>query len=171
MPPIRWGELSSTDANQVLPDKSAITPRGTLYDDIVPDTLDLAEVAKNYIKGMTGSLMKRHSLTPPGFIHFYGRPRLEITAGPVNWGKTAQALVMARRMSGYDLDDKDGSLTIQYQSFKNMIDLKVNNQLNQYNLGAWIVSPNRSNIAPMTFALEALIELYKQSPQSQLELL
>lgn len=168
---VRWEDLPSTDPTQVLPGKRALVPRGTHYDDIVPDTLDLAEVAKAYIQGITRTLMKNFFLMPPGHVYFYGNPKLEPSDGPENWGKSMQALLMARQMSGYDLDDLYGTLDIQYNSFRNMIDYHVNKNLSDSGLGCWIVRPIAENIFPMTIALEALLELYQQAPQPRLELL
>lgn len=173
MSSIQWQDLPSTDPTQVLPGKQALVPRGMHYDDVVPDTLDLAEVAKDYIQGITRTLMKNYFLMPPGHVYFYGDAKLDHRDGPENWGKSMQALVMARQMSGFDLDDRDGTLDIQYNSFRNMIDYNVNRTLTDAPnaLGCWIVRPMAENIFPMTVALEALLELYQQAPQPRLELL
>jgi hypothetical protein len=171
MSDIRWQDLPSTDPTQVLPGKQALVPHGMHYDDVVPDTLDLAEVAKAYIQGITRTLMKNYFLMPPGHVYFYGEPKLDHNGGPENWGKSMQALLMARQMCGYDLDDLYGTLDIQYNSFRNMIDFRVNYNLTESHHGAWIVRPHPENIFPMSVALEALLELYKQAPQPRLEVL
>ena len=77
-------------------------PAGSYYQAVVPDTLDLAERAREAVHGLSAFLDDQHhhagfghgvfAVTPPGFIHDGGQDQ--------NWGKVLEALVLARAMCG-----------------------------------------------------------------------
>src|SRR5262245_58672115 len=130
---------SQTDPTKVLPSTATLIPEGSTYADEVPDTLDLAERARFYIQGITSSLMRDAFYGPPGRIEYFGAPQFVYSGGVPNWGKAMQALAAARQMSGYDLDDHDGTLTLQLQSFRNMLDINVDKNFLANAESAWIV--------------------------------
>jgi hypothetical protein len=166
--------VSSFDPDQVIPDVSVFKPAGAEYvDDRVPETFDFSQRSRVFIQGMIQSLSPP---TPTTFRAPYGSAHFDkavphfgpLSTGVPNWGKVAQALMMARLMSGYDLDDKDHTLNAQYEMTRNMIDAKVNSAL--INHGAWLVIPHPEGaITPMTACVEALIQLYLQSPSPELK--
>ena len=166
--------------NTVFPGMSSFVPQGSSYSDTVPDTLDLAERARIFLHGITNSMLKSKFYSPPGSVVYgnqgarYGLapvPQLVTFNGVANWGKSLQAMAMARKMSGYDLDNRYGTLGIQYESFKNSIDRHVNLALlNNTPLdNAWIVIPHLGDLNPMTTVLEALMEVYKTNPSDPLK--
>jgi hypothetical protein len=71
-------------------------------------------------------------------------------------------------MSGYDLDDANGTLTQQFKSTKNMIDVNVDKNLINRGEGAWIVVTGAFPENQMTTGVEALMELQKQFPSPDL---
>jgi len=77
-------------------------------------------------------------------------------------------MIMARAMSGHDLDDAAGTLTAQLMSTRNMIDPHVNRNLIARGEGAWHVVTGANPENQMTTTVEALIELYKLNPAGDL---
>lgn len=81
---------------------TSMMPAGTTYEAAVPDTLDLAEVAREAVHGLTAFLDDRmhcsgfghgvFATQPPCLIHDQGQDQ--------NWGKVLEALALARAMSG-----------------------------------------------------------------------
>ncbi|MCU0961583.1 MAG: hypothetical protein MUF48_15915 [Pirellulaceae bacterium] len=79
-----------------------LLPAGEYYQAVVPDTLDLAERAREAVHGLAAFLDDQHhhasfghgvfAVTPPCFIHDGGQDQ--------NWGKVLEALVLARAMCG-----------------------------------------------------------------------
>jgi hypothetical protein len=169
-PPSARNGLDTVDPNFVLPDKTVLIPDGETSIDTIPNTLDLAEMAEAYLKGITKTLLPESPYfhAPPGSVNMLDTPTAVFPGGAPNWGKSIQAMVMARKMSGYDLDDADGTLTIQLTSTRNMIDPNINRNLINRGEGAWIVVSGARPENQMTTAVEGLIELYKQSPTPDL---
>jgi hypothetical protein len=158
--------LDTIDPNFVLPDRSVLVPDGVAESVEVPTTLDLSEMAAAYLLGIARTLLPedRYFHVPPGMVDMHDTPKSVFTGGAPNWGKSMQAMVMARQMSGFDLDDAQGTLTSQLLSTRNMIDPNVNRNLVQRGEGAWNVITGANPENQMTTAVEALIELYKQNP-------
>ena len=77
-------------------------PRGTRYEAVVPDTLDLAERARLAVHGLTSFLNPAAGHAPYGHAYFNANPPYmsDMPGGPPNWGKIAEALLLARVMSG-----------------------------------------------------------------------
>jgi hypothetical protein len=163
--------LDTTDPNVVFPTLAALVPDGTLEADSIPDTLDLAEVAQRYLDGITSTLLPESPdfHAPPGMVDLEQTPTSFLHGGPPNWGKTIQAMAMARKMSGYDLDDAHGTLTAQLMSTRNMIDPNVGLNLINRGEGAWIVITGALPENQMTVAVEGLMELFKQYPSPDLQ--
>src|SRR2546427_11474037 len=100
-----------------------LKPRGEYYGATVPDTLDLAERARLSVHGLTSFLNSNQNYAPYGQGWFNVRvPYLTSKliggsdSGAPNWGKIAEALMMARVMSG-SLEN----LEIDGKTFKGMV--------------------------------------------------
>jgi hypothetical protein len=158
--------MNTVDPNVVIPNMGALVPNGVAETDQIPDTLDVAEMAVRYLTGIAKTLLPENPYfhVPPGMVDMHGTPTFIFSGGAPNWGKSMQAMVMARQMSGYDLDDAQGTLTPQLMSTRNMIDPNVNRNLIARGEGAWNVITGAFPENQMTTAVEALIELYKQNP-------
>jgi len=169
-PPIPQNSLDTVDPNFVIPTMAAIVPDGIAETDVIPNTLDLSEMAAFYLIGISNTLLPEFPYfhVPPGQVNMLGTPTSSFAGGAPNWGKTIQAMVMAREMSGYDLDDAAGTMTAQLMSTRNMIDPNVNRNLISRSEGAWIVVTGANPENQMTTAAEGLIELYKQTPNGDL---
>ena len=100
-----------------------LKPRGEYYGATVPDTLDLAERAKLSVHGLTSFLNPNQAYAPYGQGWFNVRvPYLTSKlvggsdSGAPNWGKIAEALMMARVMSG-----SQENLDVDGRTFKGMV--------------------------------------------------
>src|SRR5438045_3844212 len=100
-----------------------LKPKGEYYEVTVPDTLDLAERAKLTVHGLTSFLNSNQNYAPYGQGWFNVRvPYLTSKliggsdSGAPNWGKIAEALMMARVMSG-----SQENLDIDGKTFKGMV--------------------------------------------------
>lgn len=199
--------IPGADPNKIFPDLASLRPDGKAYTDTVPDTLDLAEMAKAYLQGMSRTLIRidraqferqfslaiheparveefraaqkqaldamgagRVVLGPPGIVEFFGTPNMHYLKGVENWGKVVEAMDMARKMSGYDLDDRDGTFSAQLTTTRDMIDPNVNWAYTYTNSGAWISVPLVDNVISGSRALEGLIEIRKHRPSPELDL-
>jgi hypothetical protein len=164
-PPSPQNSLDTVDPNFVIPNAAALVPRGVMGAEDIPNTLDLAEMAALFLEGITKTLLPEtpYFFVPPGMVNMHGTPTSIFAGGAPNWGKAIQAMVMARRMSGYDLDDAKGTLTRQLASTRNMIDPNVNRNLIGRGEGAWHVVTGANPENQMTTTVEALMELYDQS--------
>ncbi len=92
-----------------------LMPQGEYYEDVVPDTLDLAERAKASIHGLTSFLNEKKNYSPYGHAFYNVKTPYMTTlfTGPDPcWSKTLDAMVLARLMCGSDLN-----LDIQSRSF------------------------------------------------------
>ena len=169
----------------VIPSKAVLLPAGISFQDTVPDTLDLAERASWFIHGATQSVIhsKYDSVANVAFtseglsaesFNSYMIPYCTADATPClglswpNQGKLIQALELARRMSGYDRSDSDGTLSRQFSMTRSMLDYEINNTLRTtYNV-ANIVAPTRA-VTPSTIGMDALITLWQDHPSESLE--
>src|SRR5262249_46471239 len=154
----------------IIPSMHALVPQGVSYADTVPTTLDLEERAAAYLQGITSSLMPPNVgfYAPPGHIQLFGTPELLTdSGGAANWGESVQVMILARRMSGFDLNNAQGTLAIQLASTRNMLDSHVEAALLNGGDGGWIYNLIPAN--PLTVAGEALMELLKQYPSPDLE--
>ena len=129
---------------------TVLRPLGEYYQATVPATLDLAERARLSVQGLTNFLNPVQSYAPYGQCYFNVKPpfmsQIHYAPGPPNWGKIALALQMTRRMCGSDYNE-----AIELAMVKGMVDdiyPKLNNSIP----------------TPMSVAMTALIDLYKQSP-------
>ena len=146
--------ISNIDPVKVLPTPQVLAPKGTYYVDEIPASLDLASRAELYIQGAIRSL-RRDTLEPPMYVelfgdaHFVGTPGVYNNGG--NWGKSGHALIVARLMSGFDADDRQGTLTGQLYTLRNMFD------------------PKKGLIQTDPLAPEALMYLFKMYPSIELQ--
>lgn len=100
---------ASLQARAAAVDPAAIAPVGERYEVTVPDTLDLAERGRLAVHGLTSFLNPVGAggdpeavMGPYGHAYFNANPAYmtDIPGGPPNWGKIAEGLILARRMSG-----------------------------------------------------------------------
>jgi hypothetical protein len=153
------------DPCDVIPSVDTLIPPGHWIDnpnDEWPVTLDLAKRGYYWLRGMSQCLSTEPNnyLAPYGHVKFYENPTVfDFQIGPPNWGKIAQGLVMARKM--YNTTEY---LDRQLDMMRNMIDIDVNMSLLSRGYACWNVYPHRLSITNMTTTIEALMELYRQSP-------
>ncbi|MGE3683876.1 MAG: hypothetical protein AB7G93_19325 [Bdellovibrionales bacterium] len=176
----------------MFPGGESLLPKVTgTYSDTVPDTLDLAERARLYLQGATTSLLPDYDYIPGGptiflthvegeFVNYvvkengvYVAKKRTICWGVFpciendqaqNWGKVALGMYLARRMSNYDADNKDGTLMAQLISTRNMVDTDVSFRiLERGGLPAlqFLETGKEQAITPTTVVLEALSEMYQ----------
>lgn len=155
----------------IFPNKQSIAPKGVFYSTAFPQTLDLAKRAEMYLKGMTSSLIPEHGYAAPHPGILYSKPSSEVEAcegkppcfefskhSQSLWGKVALSLAQAREMSGYDLEDRDGTLNIQWQMIKNMFNSKYTDK---------VLPPVGLGVTTTTTAQEALMQIYAQHSENQ----
>jgi len=130
-----------------------LKPKGQYYDATVPDTLDLAERARLTVHGLTTFLNPYRNYAPYGQGWFNVRvPYLTSKliggsdSGAPNWGKIAEALMMARMMSG-----SQENLDIDGKTFKGMV--------------AWM--PDYGTV-PSSRAMHALMAMNQLHPDPKL---
>ena len=162
--------LDTLSPSVVIP-AEALIPDGIMETRDIPSTIDLAEMAALYLEGISKTLLPEENYfsVPPGQVNMHSpTPTLQFKGGAPNWGKTVQAMVMARRMSGHDLNNALGTMTRQLQTTRNMIDPNVNRNLIDRGEGSWHAVTGANPENQMTTTVEALIELYKQYPGGDL---
>ena len=95
-----------------------LKPKGAYYEATVPDTLDLAERARLAVHGLTSFLNPDRNYEHYSYGLFNVNPPYMSNEGDggANWGKIAEALVMARAMSG-----SQENLDIQANMLKGML--------------------------------------------------
>ncbi|MBI5458086.1 IPT/TIG domain-containing protein [Candidatus Kaiserbacteria bacterium] len=174
---------AAIDPNTVFPSVNSITPQGVSYtDSAVPATLDLANRAQAFVIGS----LKTHISMPdpwaglgtilapasPGIFraanpNYENSPALCATVGggppcllnrdgPPNWGKVDIAMMQARAMSGYDMQNSAGTFTQELKSLRDMIAVSIN---------GWFLAQG-GGPAPMTNAMQALMFAYRQDPSN-----
>lgn len=159
------------EAAKIFPNRQSIIPNGVSYTSDFPQTLDLADRARMYIEGMTSSLLPKYGYAPPHPAILYAEPDSAVEACGGNppcleysahsrslWGKVALSLVQAREMSGFDLDNQHGTLNIQLQMMRNMLDTKQNDKF---------LPPVGPTVTSTTTILESLMQLYSQTPNNE----
>src|SRR5215471_5005191 len=124
LPLVAGPSISAVEANldQVLTPER-LKPRGEYYDATVPDTLDLAERARLSVHGLTSFLNPNQAYAPYGQGWFNVRVPYMTSklvggsdSGAPNWGKIAEALMMARVMSG-----SQENLDVDGKTFRGMV--------------------------------------------------
>ncbi len=131
----------------------ALKPRGERYEATVPDTLDLAERARLAVHGLTSFLNPAADYAPYGHVYFNANPPYmsDMPGGPPNWGKIAEALLMARVMSGStengDVDEK---------TFRGML------------ASSWMTM-NPAAPTPVSVAMLALMTAWQLDPNDDLK--
>ena len=130
-----------------------LKPKGEYYEATVPDTLDLAERARLSVHGLTSFLNPNQNYAPYGQGWFNVRvPYLTSKliggsdSGAPNWGKIAEALMMARVMSG-----SQENLETDGKTFKGMV--------------AWM--PDFGTV-PSARAMHALMAMNQLNPDPKL---
>jgi hypothetical protein len=175
-------------AAQVFPGVEMMVPDGeTFVERDVPNTVDLADIAKNYIQGMTQSLLPSNNYAIPGFIRLYQNKasaggstsspfvgEFDFKGGAQNQGKILQALVRARRMSGYDLNNSENTLAVQLEAFRTTLDETRQTEFAYTGQGTPYFSPSFDarwgmSLTPSTVVAEGLIELYRDKPNEDLK--
>jgi hypothetical protein len=130
-----------------------LKPAGERYTATVPDTLDLAERARLSVRGLTRFLNPKASCAPYGHTYFNGNPAYmsDMPGGPPNWGKIAEALLMARIMCG-----SDENLEIEARMLKGML------------ASDWMkINPDAPT--PVSRAMLALMAVYQLDPNPELK--
>jgi hypothetical protein len=113
---------ASPASGQLLVTEDMLMPHGQRYAALVPDTLDLAERARLAVHGLTSSLNERGDYSPYQHVMLNTYPAALLTNvwGPrphnPNWGKIAEATVLARQMCG-----SEENLHFQRLSFNGML--------------------------------------------------
>lgn len=164
-----WSYAQQCDFPGLIPSPAALLPPGIVVARTVPDTLDLAEVARRYISGATRSVDPGGYFAPQAGelsdnFSYDGLIGPKFAAGgwgAPNWGEVMLSLALCREMTPYDRDDAAGTLTAQYRMYSNMMDRDAN-----VACGTAICFPDNgvTPITPSTYALLAMIRTYRQRP-------
>ncbi len=130
-----------------------LKPQGERYEVTVPDTLDLAERARLAVHGLTGFLNPTADYAPYGHTYFNGNPAYlsDMPGGPPNWGKIAEALLMARVMSG-----SEENAEIDEKTFRGML------------ASPWMTM-NPAAPTPVSVAMLALMTAWQLDPNNDLK--
>ncbi len=169
------------DPGGIFPSPASILPGGTAYTDTVPATLDPAEQAKLFIAGATREEVPLGDLWIPGGPAYFsaqnpGRdkcegnppPCLDSVEGYQNWGKLALGLFLAREMSGYDRDDRQGTLAAQYRSLTTMLSwdtfLALRDRAAERHLGGYNLVVGQRFATPASVVMQALTARYREDP-------
>jgi len=130
----------------------ALKPQGERYEASVPDTLDLAERARLAVHGLTSFLNPTADYAPYGHVYFNGNPAYlsDMPGGPPNWGKIAEALLMARVMSG-----SEENAGIDEKTFRGML------------ASPWMTM-NPAAPTPVSVAMLALMTAWQLDPNADL---
>src|SRR5258706_15052427 len=59
-PPTAQNSLDTVDPSVVIPNIAMLVPDGVAEPDVIPDTLDLSEMAASYLVGITSSLLPEY---------------------------------------------------------------------------------------------------------------
>jgi len=149
-----WGAATASSAE---PDRAIrgerLRPTGQRYQAVVPDTLDLAERARLAVHGLTSFLNPEAGYAPYGHTYFNANPPYlsDMPGGPPNWGKIAESLVLARRMSG-----SEENLEVDARMLSGML------------ASPWMVV-NPQAPTPVSVALQALLAVYQLDPNPALK--
>ncbi len=131
----------------------ALKPRGERYEAVAPDTLDLAERARLAVHGLTSFLNPAADYAPYGHTYFNGNPPYmsDMPGGPPNWGKIAEALLLARVMSG-----SEENADVDAKTFQGML------------ASPWMTM-NPAAPTPVSVAMLALMTAYQLDPNADLK--
>ena len=181
----------------IFPDKTSFIPTGISYTDTVPVTLDLAQMAALWIQGASKATVQMGSIrTPAGPALFSPTnpsglggskkgvcdddqtdppPCLDFRSGYTNWGKFAIGDILAREMSGYDLNDANGTLSEEYQSITSMLSWDTELALQQFasanrqfSLTGLNLTYGFRAITPSSYITQALVDRYREDPSAAL---
>lgn len=136
-------------AGAIAPEMFA--PTGQRYEATVPATLDLAERARLAVHGLTSFLNAEKHFAPYGHVYFNGQPPYlsDYPGGPPNWGKIAEALLLARLMCG-----SEENLDVDAKMFEGMIT---------------DVPLNPAAPTPVSCTMAALVDLYQLDSRADLK--
>jgi hypothetical protein len=175
------------DPQVIFPSPASLIPHGVSYTDTVPDTLDLAERAKQFLRGASADNVPFENIWLPGGQAYFSpanrihdpscidkAPCLGFTEGYPNWGKIALGFILAREISGYDLNDANGTLSGEYRSITTMLDWDTVVALRSYarehpdlKLGGMNLTVADRAITPATTIMQALSARYLEDPSNQ----
>src|SRR3989344_800305 len=152
---------------------SALLPNGSVYQDTVPDTLDLAERAQWFIRGAAQSHIPYMGIWIPGGPGFFNSsapgasecsmiPCWGKVEGYPNWGKITLGMVLARAMHPYDRSDADGTLGAEYRSLTTMLDYGTSDILQTIGGGGYNLVWGQKYMTPASVVMQALIARYEQ---------
>ena len=129
-----------------------LRPLGRRYEANVPDTLDLAERARLSVHGLTSFLNPQADYAPYGHTYFNANPPYlsDMPGGPPNWGKIAEALVVARLMCG-----SEENLQVDAKMLEGMLD------------SPWM-DVNPAAPTPVSCGMQALVAVYQLDPHPAL---
>ena len=130
-----------------------LRPSGQRYEATVPDTLDLAERARLSVHGLTSFLNPEADYAPYGHAYFNANPPYlsDMPGGPPNWGKIAEALIMARLMCGSEEN------------------LQVDAKMLEGMLGSPWMKVNPVAPTPVSCGMQALMAVYQLDPHPALK--
>lgn len=165
------------DPQAMFPNKTALLPSGITYVDTVPDTLDLAERAKWYIRGSSQAYVPFQNIWIPAAPGVFNSaapaasecqsiPCLGKSGGYQNWGKLTLGMVLAREMTPYDRTDTDGTLNAELRSFTTMLSWDTWPILQTIGGGGFNLVFGQRFTTPATVAMQSLIARYKQDPNN-----
>src|SRR5579884_833924 len=122
------------DPQAIFPSPASVLPHGAFYADTVPDTLDLARTAALFIGGAARTNVPLGDIWVPGGPALFDpsnpqphstcggkAPCIDKVEGYPNWGKLALGFFLAREISGFDLDDRAGTVAAQHRSLSTML--------------------------------------------------
>jgi len=168
------------DPQKIFPSPDSIQVHGVTYTDTIPDTLDLAGMAEAYLRGATRENVPLGDIWIPGGPGFFDAKNpgndlkaanLDSVEGYQNWGKLALGMILAREMTGYDLNDADGTLSGEYRSLTTMLSwdtvLALRKQAHDRpgkKLGGMNLTFGVRFITPASTITQALAARYRQDP-------
>ncbi|MDB5237758.1 MAG: hypothetical protein JWM46_28 [Candidatus Kaiserbacteria bacterium] len=149
-------------AKSIFPSKFSILPSGVTYTDTVPDTLDLAFRAAQFLHSeVTTSISSLYNAPAHAIFGGFVPGEGESTQGQGtftgtwckntfpclwpdvgDWGLEMIAMTRAREMTAYDRDDAAGSLSGQYTMLTNLYDISAQKVVDAYT-GAGLLRPQK----------------------------
>lgn len=168
------------DPQAVFPTPDTILVHGATYNDTIPDTLDLPTVAESFLRGASRENVPLDNIWIPGGPGYFNPDNpgnnthapalLDTVEGYQNWGKLALGMFLAREMSGYDLDDADGTMKSQYRSITTALSWDtlavLRKQAREKKIGGMnLVYPHWA-MTPASVLTQALIARYRQNPSN-----
>jgi hypothetical protein len=166
------------DPEKIFPTPESIRVHGVTYTDTVPDTLDLAGMAKAFLHGATRENVPLGNIWIPGGPGFFDptnpgndskTANLDSVEGYQNWGKLALGMILAREMSGNDGETLAGehrSLTTML-SWDTVLALQKQSRERTKHLGGMNLTYGVRFMTPASVITQALVARYRQDPGNE----